>query len=136
MRTEKGNENAKAIRAAWNRENMKTLGTNVKKDVAEKFIEIAHKRGTTQGSMIREYVLATVAEAHDSEASSAGSSPITVDPKVGERLKEFTAYARMNPDKLASMILTQWMDAQVEIYRTLWDVHGPKLDLLKGKKRQ
>ena len=74
------NDNVKKARAAWNRENMKTVGANVKKDVAEKFAEIAKRQGTTPGAMVREFILRTV----EKEKSKSGfikgpyCSPFTV----------------------------------------------------------
>lgn len=56
MRTENGEKRAKEIRAAYNRENMRTIGANVRKEKAEKFKAIAAQHGLTAGGMLRDYI--------------------------------------------------------------------------------
>ena len=56
MRTENGEKRAKEIRAAYNRENMRTLGANVRKEKAEQFRQIAERNGLTAGGMLRDYI--------------------------------------------------------------------------------
>ena len=56
MRTEKGEKKAKEIRAAYNRENMRTLAANVRREKAEQFKAIAEKNGLTAGGMLRDYI--------------------------------------------------------------------------------
>lgn len=137
MRTEEGNERAKEIRKEWNRENMKSVGANVKKETAERFREICEQRGTNPGAVIRMFILDAVAS-EDLGAVPAKylgqPASLSIRPAVAERLKEFTAYAAGNPDKLAEKILTQWMDDQLELYGDKWGVRGEKLERMRGKK--
>jgi len=125
---------AKEVRAAWNKENMKTVGANVKKEVAEQFAAIADRRGTKPAALVREFILDTVERETRSIALPATPRGVEVSTKVAERLKEFTCYAPYNPDQLANLILTQWMDAQLETYAQKWDAKGDKLKRMQGKK--
>ena len=45
----------------WDRENMRTLATNVKRETAEAFRRYAEERGTTVGALLRGFVEASVA---------------------------------------------------------------------------
>ena len=134
MRTKEGAMKAKEVRAAWNKENMKTVGANVKKEVAEQFAAIADRRGTKPSALVREFILDTVERETRSGMQPTELHAIVINPKVAERLKEFTAYVPGNPDSLANLILTQWMDAQLETYAQKWGVKGDKLKRMQGKK--
>ena len=53
-------EKKKASNARWDRENMATLGTRVKKSEAEAFRAYAEALGKTSNALLKEYVLACI----------------------------------------------------------------------------
>lgn len=111
------NDTAKKARAAWNRENMKTVGANVKKDVAEKFAEIAKRQGTTPGAMVRGFILRTV----EKEKSESGlikepyCSPFTVFPENADRLKAAVRRHSGSPDVILNTVLSSWLDTDEKL---------------------
>ena len=135
MRTVEGEKRAKETRAQWNRENIKAVGTNVKKEVAEEFRKIAEEKGSNPGSMIRWFVNTTIAEYHAEKRLGMEHYErlrVNVSPEVGERLKEFSLYTGRNPDQLADLVLTQWMDDQLDLYGEKWDLKGRKKVRMMG----
>ena len=115
MRTEEGNKKAMEARKAWNKENMKTVGANMRKEDVDKFRRIAEERGTTPSAMIKEYVLAVIAGHEDFRVEEdthtrIGPTTIVLTPKTMDRLKNKTSRYQMNPYKLADKVLSAWMD--------------------------
>ena len=54
------------------------------------------------------------------------SGYIQICDSVALRLKEFSNVTGHNPDHMADMILTQWMDQQVQMYGDKWTLSGDK----------
>ena len=55
-------EARKKANRKWDAENMATIACRLKKEQAEKFKRLAESKGTTANQMIKEYVLAQIAE--------------------------------------------------------------------------
>ena len=115
MRTEEGNKKAMEARKAWNKENMRTVGANMRKEDVEMFRRIAEERGTTPSAMIKEYVLAVIAGRDEARMDAdshtrIGPTTIVLSPKTMDRLKNKTSRYIMNPYKLADKVLSAWMD--------------------------
>lgn len=55
-------EKKKASNARWDRDNMATLGTRVKKSEAEAFRAYAEAQGKTANALLKEYVLACIGQ--------------------------------------------------------------------------
>jgi hypothetical protein len=134
MRTEEGAMKAKEARAAWNKENMKTVGANLKKEDFEKLAMIADRRGTKPNRLVRELVMDFIEKETRSGMQPTEPHAIDINPKVAERLKEFTTYVPGNPDSLANMVLNQWMDAQLEMYAHTWPASEGKLRRMQRRK--
>lgn len=123
MRTEKGEKKAKEIRAAYNRENMKSIGANVRKEKAEKFRAIAEKNNLTPGGMLRDYidmVCATGDVTVSAGAPARGISPTTVKltGRNFDRLFHETSFhnpKHLNPDELLNEILRTYFRLADEI---------------------
>lgn len=107
---------AKEARATWNKENMKTLGANVKKETAEKFAEIAARRGATPSGMIREFIRETVErESRSGLVDEPYRSPFTVFPENADRLKAAVRRHKGNPDIILNTVLAAWLDADEKL---------------------
>lgn len=49
-------EKKKATNAKWDKENMRTVATRIRKEEAEAFARYAEERNTTANALLREYV--------------------------------------------------------------------------------
>lgn len=94
----------------WDRENMKALGVNMKKDEAEAFKAYAAANGTTVGALLRGFIQSVLAE--ESKAEGVGKTatgvPHLLSYKNTDRLKRETAFhnpGNLNPDALLNEIL-------------------------------
>lgn len=97
----------------WDRENMKSIGVNVKKETAERFRAYAEENGTTVGALLRGFVEATVA----GQASSAAPPPSAngywhlISYRMEDMLKHETAFhnpGNKNPDGMLGYILEDY----------------------------
>jgi len=115
MRTTEGNKKAVEARKAWNKENMRTVGANLRKEDAEKFRAIAEAHGTTPSAMIKSYVMAVISGHEDIRVekdahTGVGPTTVVLTAETMERLKNKTSRYQMNPYKLADKVLSAWMD--------------------------
>lgn len=122
MRTEKGMENAKAARAAYNREHIRSVGTTLRKEDAEAFRALAERQGTTPGAMLKRFVLNTLADersAHGATESTFATPEVAVlSHKNFERLKRETAFhnpRNFDPNGLLNHILNNYFKMADEI---------------------
>ena len=60
------------------------------------------------------------------------SNLVQISDSVALRLKEFTNLSGRNPDHMADLILTQWMDNQIEMYGSKWNLTGRKGEIMRG----
>ncbi len=95
----------------WDKENMKTLATNMKKEDAEAFRKFAEEKGTTPGALLRGYVQGCIAESRAEEpvkpVAPWGVNHI-VSYKNTDKLKREVAFYNpkgLNPDQLLNDIL-------------------------------
>ena len=124
MRTEEGNRRAKEIRAKYNRENMKTLGVNVRKEEAEKFTAVATKMGLKPSRLIHDYVDQVIREGSAPELSH--STPRTaydmrVSPTNFDLLYRETSLhnpKHLNPEELMNDILARYFKLAEELRQT------------------
>lgn len=95
----------------WDKANMKSLSTNVKKEQAEAFATYAKERGTTVGALLRGFVEATVtSQAHTQDEFPTGVAHI-VSYKNTDLLKAETAHHNpngLNPDGVLNAILDEY----------------------------
>ena len=96
----------------WDRENMKTLGANMKKEDAEAFRKLAEERGTTVGALIRGFVQGCLTEQSGaiSEPQPWGVAHV-VSYKNTDRLKKEVAFhnpRNLNPDQMLNEILDRY----------------------------
>ena len=119
MRTERGMENAKAARKAYNQENIRTLGTTMRKEDAERFKELAAKKGTTVGAMIKAFVAAELAEdGHTAKVRENLPCTALLSGRNMDRLKRETAFynpKNYNPDEMLNHILDRYFKMAEEI---------------------
>ena len=116
MRTEKGEKKAKEIRAAYNRENMKTLAVNVKKEKAERFREIAEDYGLTPSRLLHDYVdvVCRTGEASISRGSLPEGTPaymMRLNSRNFDKLYHETSFhnpKHLNPEELLNDILRRY----------------------------
>jgi hypothetical protein len=112
MRTENGEKKAKEARAAYNREHIRTLGANFRKEDAEAFRQLAERRGTTASAIIKSYVQSELAkEAGARPFSMANPYATTLTAKNFDRLKHETAFhnpKNLNPDQMMNAILDDY----------------------------
>jgi len=98
----------------WDRENMKTLGVNLKKNEAEAFQKLAAENGTTVGAMLRAFIQGTLdqeKEAKESAADRVQGIAHIVSYKNTDRLKHEVAHHNpkgINPDAMLNEILDQY----------------------------
>ena len=55
-------EKKKATNAKWDKENMRTVATRIRKEEAEAFGRYAEERNTTPNALLREYVRKCIKE--------------------------------------------------------------------------
>ena len=123
MRTENGEKRAKEIRAAYQRENMKTLAVNVRKEKAEQFKAVAEENGMAPARLLRDYV-DMVCETGDVSVSR-GDAPSNVTPTMVRlternfnRLYHETSFhnpKNLNPDELLNDILRRYFKLADEL---------------------
>lgn len=110
MRTEEGMEKARQARAAYNKEHIRTVGANIRKEDAEKFRRIAEQRGTTPGAMLRQFIQQTICEEQtgkrEKNTGALGFMYLT-ERNVTRLMREAAAHNPdgKNPDQLANEIL-------------------------------
>ena len=98
----------------WDKENMKTLGVNMKKEEAEAFKKLAEEQGATVGAMLRTFIQASL----NSAAASAKTGKKSVDGvahivgyKNTDRLKHEVAFhnpKNLSPDGMLNDILNTY----------------------------
>lgn len=81
----------------WDKENMKTISTNVKKDEAEAFRRAAEEKGTTPGALLRGFVRESIRDEREREPN-VGKMPLMVSYRNVDRIKAETAHH--NPGKV------------------------------------
>ena len=81
----------------WDRENMKTLAANVRKEEAEAFAKIAKENNTTVGGMLRMFIRDSVQKTAGKPEPLSGVGHV-VSYKNTDRLKHEVAFH--NPDHL------------------------------------
>lgn len=97
----------------WDRENMKTLGVNLKRAEAEAFQKLATENGTTVGAMLRAFIqnsLDNEKRKADKDTHLPGIAHI-VSYKNTDRLKHEVAFhnpRNLNPDGMLNDILDQY----------------------------
>ena len=99
----------------WDKENMKTVAANMKKEEVEAFRKLAEERGTTVGGMLRGYVRGCLAESNGSDKVSSAPAPWGVNHIVSykntDRLKREVAFYNpkgLNPDLMLNEILNSY----------------------------
>ena len=95
----------------WDKANMKTLATNVKKDVAESFQQYAKAQNTTVGALLRGFVEATVSAPEAAQESPREGVAHIVSYKNTDLLKAETAHHNpggLNPDGVLNYILDEY----------------------------
>ena len=96
----------------WDKENMKTLGANMKREDAEAFAAYAKANGTTVGALLRGYVKKTVdAEANGSNRGLLDGVAHIVSYKNTDLLKHEVAFHNpnhLNPDGMLNEILDEY----------------------------
>ena len=97
---------------SWDKENMKTLAANMKKEEAEAFRKLAEEQGTTVGAMLRGFVQGCLAESNRLEGVKSAPRVAGVDHivtyKNTDRLKREVAFynpKHLNPDQMLNDIL-------------------------------
>ena len=98
----------------WDKNNMKTLGVNVKKDVAEAFQEYAKAQGTTVGALLRGFIMAALdGQTEGTSNAHVSGMPCLVTYKNVDRLKHETAFhnpnGKMNPDDVLNYYLDKML---------------------------
>lgn len=94
----------------WDKENMRTLGVNLKKGEAEAFKKLADENGTTVGAVLRLYIRQLLAQPTESSDSVPGI-PHIVNFKNTDRLKHEAAFhnpSNLTPDQLLNEILDRY----------------------------
>ena len=95
----------------WDKENMRMLGTNLRKETAEKFKAYAAENGTTVGALLRGFVEATVSgRPSQTEAPLKGVEHI-VSFKNTDRLKREVAVhnpRHLDPNGMLNAILDDY----------------------------
>lgn len=93
----------------WDRENMKTLGVNLKKNEAEAFKAYAAAHDTTVGALLRGFIQSVLAEENrPNQPDRLTGIPHIVSYKNTDRLKHETAFHNpndLNPDGILNEIL-------------------------------
>ena len=103
----------------WDRENMKTLGVNMKKVEAEAFRKLAEARGTTVGALLRGFVQGclVVQDKKVEPAAPWGVNHI-VSYKNTDRLKREVSFhnpENLNPDQMLNEILDRYFNLAEQI---------------------
>jgi len=101
----------------WDKQNMKSMAVNMKKDEAEAFKALATERGTTVGAMLRGYIQGVLAESNRPEVRPGSFKPWGLDHVVSyknvDRLKREVAFynpKNLNPDQMLNEILDQYFE--------------------------
>ena len=94
----------------WDRENMKTLAANVRKEDAEAFAKIAKENNTTVGGMLRMFVRDSVQKTAGKPEPLSGVFHV-VSYKNTDRLKHEVSFHNpdhLNPDRMLNRILDDY----------------------------
>ena len=94
----------------WDRENMKTLAANVRKEDAEAFAKIAKENNTTVGGMLRMFIRDSVQKTAGKPEPLSGVFHV-VSYKNTDLLKAETAHhnpGNLNPDGVLNEILDEY----------------------------
>lgn len=111
MRTEIGEAKAKAARAAYNKEHLRMVGVNIRKEEAEAFREFAVKKGTTVGALLRGYIRGAMEESGSTYREESNPYAAVLTPKNMDRLKHEVAFhnpKHLNPDQMMNAILDSY----------------------------
>lgn len=109
--TEKKMTKSEEARRAWNKENMKTVATNLRKEDAEAFRAFAEKEHTTPSNLIKRFITDTIGGKKEKEPVAPHG--IRVKAKTYDRLMHFTSFSKAckgNPDENADWMLNVMMD--------------------------
>ncbi|MBR2081244.1 MAG: hypothetical protein IKC04_08905 [Oscillospiraceae bacterium] len=126
MRSENGEKRAKEIRAAYQRENMKTLAVNVKKEKAARFREIAEDYGMTPSRLLGDYV-DVVCRTGDVSLSRGGvpegtpANLMRLSARNFDKLYHETSFnnpKHLNPEELLNDILRRYFKLAEELRAT------------------
>ncbi len=106
------------MRKEWDKQNMKTLSVNLKKESAEAFQKLAKEHETTVGGMLRMYIEGMLADAQY-DGVDTGLTHI-VSYKNTDRLKHETAFHNphlKNPNGVLNEILDRYFAFVDEVRR-------------------
>jgi hypothetical protein len=101
----------------WDKENMKSLSVNMKKETAVTFQEYAKEKGTTVGALLRGFVEATLAGKTKPSAESTelpdgvNGWSHTISFKLEDLLKAEVAHHNpkgLNPDEMLNRIVEDY----------------------------
>ncbi len=81
----------------WDKENMRTVSANMKKEDVEAFRKLAEEKNTTVGALLRGFVRASINEKADAE-SDVGTVPFPVSYRNVDRIN--AEIAHHNPDHI------------------------------------
>lgn len=100
----------------WDRENMKSLHVNVKKDTAEAFRRYAEEKGTTVGALLRGFIESTVSGRPAPDAPPQGGEGgywYLISYRIEDRLKHETAFHNpggMTPTDMLAYVLDDYFE--------------------------
>lgn len=69
---------------AWDAKNMATIGTRIRKEIAEEFKRYAQAKGTTANTLLKNYILQCLGRAEDAQETP---DPQHVDDCISECLR-------------------------------------------------
>ena len=95
----------------WDKENMKSLATNMKKADAEAFRKMAEEQGTTVGALLRGYVQGCLTESKEQPVAKGVAHVVSY--KNTDRLKREVAFynpKNLNPDQMLNDILDRYFN--------------------------
>lgn len=124
MRTEAGEKRAMEIRKEYQRQNMRTLGVNLRKEDAERFKKIAEARGMTASRLLHDYV-SSVLKGIDEEVKPMHAPRTAFDMRVTEKNLDrlfhevsFNNPKNLNPETMMNDILDRYFKLAEEIRKT------------------
>ena len=94
----------------WDKENMRTLGVNLKKETAEKFKEYAKANDTTVGALLRGFIESTVSGVEKYNTPTGGYAYL-ISYKLEDKLKHETAFhnpGHLSPPEMLEYILNDY----------------------------
>lgn len=97
----------------WDKQNMRTLAVNLKKEEAEAFQKLAQDSETTVAALLRGYVRGTLsaAEPKQKETGAPWGMEHTVSYKNVDRLKHEVSFHNpdnLNPNEMLNLILDRY----------------------------